>query len=151
VTRRARLAAAAPIEGNGSNATPYQTACTTNQKDSCTVSTFPSRTLDGLWANEFVPAYQCPDDHQYLYFKGYAPAGTTVPHGVEILQDSQPFSIGISITATVRPKGAPLIGRTYGTATGFPNSSATNWSFGRHSYQVILHCTSFPNLAAMIF
>ena len=144
--RLARLAAA-QIEGNGSSATPYQAPCTTDQKDSCTVSSFPSRELDGLWANEFVPAYQCPDDHQYLYFKNYAPPGTTIPHGVEVHQDS----IGISITATVRPKGADLIGRTYGTATGFPNSSATNWAFGKNSYRVILHCTSFANLAATIF
>jgi Ca2+-binding RTX toxin-like protein len=145
--RLARLTAAAQIEGNGSSATPYQAPCTTVQKDSCTISSFPSRELDGLWANEFVPAYQCPDDHQYLYFKNYAPAGTTIPHGVEVHQDS----IGISITATVRPKGADLIGRTYGTATGFPNSSATSWAFGKHSYRVILHCTSFANLAATIF
>jgi hypothetical protein len=144
--RLARLAAA-QIEGNGSSATPYQAPCTTVQKDSCTVSSFPSRELDGLWANEFVPAYQCPDDHQYLYFKNYAAAGTTIPHGVEVHQNS----IGISITATVRPKGADLIGRTYGTATGFPNSSATNWALGKSSYRVILHCTSFPNLAATIF
>jgi Ca2+-binding RTX toxin-like protein len=144
--RLARLAGA-QLEGNGSSATPYQAPCTTVQKDSCTVSSFPSRELDGLWANEFVPAYQCPDDHQYLYFKNYASAGTTIPHGVEVHQDS----IGISITATVRPKGADLIGRTYGTATGFPNSSATSWGFGKHSYRVILHCTSFPNLAATIF
>jgi hypothetical protein len=144
--QRARMAAA--IEGNGSNATPYQTACTTKQKDSCTVSTFPARQLDGLWANEFVPAYQCPDDHQYLYFKNYAPPGTTIPHGVELDRDSD---VGVSITATVRPRGADLIGRTYGTATGFPNSGATNWALGKRSYRVILHCTSFPNLAAMIF
>jgi hypothetical protein len=56
--QRARMAAA--IEGNGSNATPYQTACTTKQKDSCTVSTFPARQLDGLWANEFVSRVSVP-------------------------------------------------------------------------------------------
>src|SRR5205814_3829536 len=51
--RLARLAAP-QIEGNGSSATPYQAPCTTVQKDSCTVSSFPSRELDGLWANEHV-------------------------------------------------------------------------------------------------
>jgi hypothetical protein len=149
-TPRLAHVAAAAITGNGSSATPFQAPCDQVFKDSCTVSSFPARDLDGLWANEFVPAYQCPDDHQYLYYKRYGPFGTTIPAGVEIQQESG-FPIGISITATVRPKGADLIGRTYGTATGFPNSSATNWALGKKSYKVILHCTNLPNLAAQIF
>lgn len=32
--------------------------------------------------------------------------------------------------------------RFNGTLTGFPNSSATSWSFGTHAYRIILHCTA---------
>jgi len=146
----AQLAAASTIVGDGSSANPYQAPCDQFTKDSCTVNAFPARTLGGLWANEYVPAYLCPDDHPYLYYKGYAPLGTTIPHGVEIQEDwGTPWPIGISITATVKPAGTGLIARAYGTATGPGNSSATNWTTGEHTYKVILHCTSHANLGTI--
>jgi hypothetical protein len=146
----AQLAAASTIVGDGSSANPYQAPCDQFSKDSCTVNAFPARSLSGLWANEYVPAYLCPDDHPYLYYKGYAPLGTTIPHGVEIQEDwGTPWPIGISITATVKPAGTGLIARAYGTATGPGNSSATNWTTGDHTYKVILHCTSYANLATI--
>jgi hypothetical protein len=49
-----------------------------------------------------VPSYQCPDDNSdfgdaraYLFAHNYAPSGTTVPNGVEILGLGP---IGVSIT-----------------------------------------------------
>ncbi len=144
----AQLAAASTIEGDGSSATPYKAPCDTFQKASCTVNVFPKRDLNGLWANEYVPAYQCPDDHPYLYNESFAAFGTTIPHGVEIQEDwGQPWPIAISITATVKPAGSDFISRAYGTATGGLNSSATNWTLGNHWYKVILHCTSYANLS----
>ena len=148
----ARLAAATTIEGNGSNEDPFVAPCTTVTKPHfCTVSVFPERPLSGLWANEYVPAYRCPDDHPYLLNQDYSPGfGTVIPHGVEIAEDwGAPWPIGISITATVKPPGSGFIGYTYGTATGFPRSSATNWTTGSHHYKVIFHCTDLTNFATI--
>jgi hypothetical protein len=104
------------------------------------VDAFAGRSLTGLWANEYVPAYQCPQlDHPYLLHQDYVPFGTTVPDGVEVVGLGP---IGVHITGTnIDPAGF-----AFGTLTGFPNSSATNWTIGStNSYKVILHCTSDSN------
>ena len=53
------------------------------------------------------------------------------------------------LTATLGLKGSGLLSYTHGTATGFPNSSATNWTLGSHWYKVTLHCTDLTNLATI--
>jgi len=99
-----------------------------------------------VWANEYVPAYKCPDDHSWLLIQNYAPPGTTLVQGVEIRQPISPWPISVSIVGwtgshDTRP-GESSLGKKTGTTTGFPNSSATNWSTGYAPYQVVLHCTS---------
>jgi hypothetical protein len=137
-----RARAAAAVTGNGSNGSPYTAACDDPADVDCTVSSFPARSLSGLWANEYVPAYQCPSDHQYFYSHNYAPFGTYVPFGVEV-RGLGPIGVNIS----GQDGFEVAVGgdsRFYITTilTGFPNSSATNWTFGTNSYQVVLHCTS---------
>ncbi|MCD2158305.1 hypothetical protein LQL77_32205 [Rhodococcus cerastii] len=131
--------------GNGSNDSPYTAPCSTDaSKDSCVVDSFAPRTLK-MMSDEFVPAYQCPADHPWLANYDYAPLGTTLIHGVEI-HGLNP--IGASITGATRDETTKKY--TYdgyevalvGTRTGFPNSSAQNWSFDKHSYRVVLHCTN---------
>jgi hypothetical protein len=101
------------------------------------VGEFPQekRHLDGFWANEFVPGYRCPTSHPYLEAKDYAPFGTSLIKGVSINEDGMPWPIGVSIT------GASTTGGSLNLANGIAASSATNWSFGRHWYQAVLHCT----------
>ncbi len=143
----AKVAAAATITGDGTNANPFRADCDTFDKTGCTVTSFPERHLNGLWANDSVPSYRCPESDPWLYNQNYAPAGTTISRGVEIQEDwGTPWPIGISITATLSSGG--LLGHPEATETGFPNSSATNWTVGDHWYKVILHCTHFDNLAA---
>jgi hypothetical protein len=125
---------AATVSGDGSNDNQYTAPCDNSAAVDCSVSSFASRTLSGLWANEYVPAYKCPGNHPYLLGQGYAPAGTYLPLGVEV-QGLGP--IGVSITAT-----SSYASHSAGTLTGGTNSSATNWTFGTNSYKVILHCTS---------
>jgi hypothetical protein len=132
-----------PVSGDGSNDNPFIAACDDPSQDPCTVSSFPARTLSGLWSNEYVPAYICapppgdPTGRLFLQDQNYAPGGTSVPNGVEV-QGLGP--IGVSITGT--SPGIPLSPRATGTLTGFPYSSATNWTTGTNSYKVILHCTA---------
>lgn len=126
---------AAQVEGAGTNSDPYRKSCDAPGQG-CTV-TFPARSLTGLWANEFVPAYGCPATNPHFNNTSYAPFGTSLPLGVEV-QGLGP--IGVAITGT----GQYLVSGLYAdrTSTGFPDSSATNWTFGTHKYRVILHCTS---------
>jgi RTX calcium-binding nonapeptide repeat (4 copies) len=135
--------AAQSVSGDGSSANPYVAECTEPQKVNCTTPLFAARSLSGLWANEYVPAYKCPPSHPYLYDESYAPAGTSLPHGVGVLGLGP---IGMSITGfkttKVTTSDGITSGYTTGTDTGFPNSSATNWTTGTNSYQVQLHCTS---------
>jgi hypothetical protein len=130
------------VTGDGSNDNPFRAPCDAGGVD-CTVSAFPERTLSGPWANEFVPAYQCPDDHPYVLDETYGPPFTTWGDGVEIREDQSDFRIGVSITGQFlvdSPYPNDVLG---GTLTGFPNSSATNWLWGgTHWYKVVLHCTS---------
>jgi len=138
-------ASALSFGGEGTNYQPYFQDCPTATDQatfkSCTIA-FPPRTLTGLWANEYVPAYRCPGPpiikHYYSFLEktNYAPAGTTLPLGVEV-RGLGP--IGVSITGTnlslyTEPS------RNYMTLTGSLYSSATNWTLGSASYQVILHC-----------
>jgi hypothetical protein len=100
-------------------------------------------------ANEHVPSYQCPAQFPYLLDTNYAPAGTTLILGVEIRQ-AQPWPIGVSISRatavkeSTRPPGwaGPLFGG--GISGEGIGSSATNWTFGTATYQVVLHCTNDP-------
>lgn len=118
------------------------------------VKEFPQevRHLNGFWANEHVPAYMCPRERPYLENKNYAPFGTTLPRGVSVNQEREPWPIGVSITR-VATKGVHKghYGDAYGNrkwALGTLSdqwSSATNWTGGDQWYQVVLHCTS--NLA----
>ena len=130
---------AAP-SGNGSNEDPYIAACDPNAREECKVS-FPSRELHGLWKNEFIPAYKCPSSNPYLVNFSYVPFLTG--NGLEVGLDS----MGISITGF---QVQSIEGKNYltGTKTGFPNSSATSWTFGYAHYQMNLHCTKDLNRAA---
>ncbi len=130
------------VSGDGSNAHPFTAPCDDPQDADCTVSSFPARTLTRSMQNEYVPAYQCPADHPYLYYLGYAPFGTVLPPGVEIREDTALWAIGVSISGELTRSDATFSFYS-GTATGFPYSSATNSLFdGTHTYQVVLHCTS---------
>jgi hypothetical protein len=133
---------AALVTGDGSNGSPFTAPCDDPGDVDCTVSAFPHRGLSGAWANEFVPAYECPTDHPYLVSKDYAPPFTSWGAGVEIQEDDSRFPIGVSISSQrlLQPPLANVFGGTY---TGYPNSSATNWLWGgSHWYKVVLHCTS---------
>jgi hypothetical protein len=140
----------APITGSGTNDDPYTTDCFNQGNADCETYGFAPRSLSGGLGNEYVPAYQCPTSHPYLYNQNYAPVGTNIPHGVEIIGLGP---IGVSITATQWEEGpAEWDGYIYAyntaTRTGFPDSSATNWSGDTHSYQVILHCTNVRSQAS---
>ncbi len=122
-----------PITGDGSTDNPYSAPCDKEAQTICAVSSFHARSLSQLWDSENVPAYKCPATHPYLYAHDYAPAGTSLPMGVEV---SGLGPIGVSITG-IKTSG----GWAIGTLTGFPNSSATSWSINTNSYQVKLHCS----------
>jgi hypothetical protein len=140
--KRPPAARAEVITGDGSNDSPFTAPCDDPGDVDCTVSAFPSRGLSDPWANEYVPAYECPSDHPYLVSKEYAPPFTNWGPGVEIQEDDPVRPINVSITSLklLQPPLANVFG---GTFTGFPNSSATNWLWGgSHWYKVVLHCTS---------
>jgi Ca2+-binding RTX toxin-like protein len=143
--------AAQTVSGDGSSANPYVAECTSPQDVVCTTPLFAPRSLTGLWANEYVPAYQCPPSHPYLYDHNYAPAGTTLLQGVGVLGLGP---IGMSITGLKTKDVTTGLGVTsiylIGTDTGYPNSSATNWETGTNSYQVQLHCTSATDYAVFL-
>ena len=143
--------AAQSVSGDGSSGNPYVAECAAPQGVVCTTPLFAARSLSGLWANEYVPAYQCPPSHPYLYDERYAPAGTSLPQGVGVLGLGP---IGMSITGikTKRVTTSDGITSIYliGTDTGFPNSSATNWGTGTNSYQLQLHCTNDTDYAVFL-
>jgi hypothetical protein len=133
------------VQGDGSNDHPFVAPCDQFDGNDCTVNAFPARTLSGAWANEYVPAYECPTSHPYLRNKKYSAAFTSWGPGVEIVEDStwagNPIGVSITGNSYFEERTAPNL--FSGTLTGFPNSSATNWLWGgTHSYTVILHCTS---------
>jgi hypothetical protein len=129
-----------PVTGDGTNDDPFIAPCDDERQTDCVVSSFPGRSLSGLWANEYVPAYKCPTSHPYLYSQNYAPFGTALPKGVEVAGLGP---IGVSITGklTVWEGVLNLSSYAVGTRTGGANSSATSWSLDTNSYQVKLHCT----------
>ena len=146
----ARASAAQAVTGDGSNGNPYTTDCAPSFGTICVESDFASRSLTGLWANEYVPSYQCPNDlsggepgRTFLLDQNYAPGGTTLPDGVYV---SGLGPIGVSITQVNSGFNAnnpdPAVVNWAGvTVTGFGASSATNWTLGTNSYTVQLHCT----------
>lgn len=137
-------ARAGAVSGDGSNANPFVAPCDSfDGAVFCTVSSFPQRNLSGAWANEYVPAYKCPDSYPWVRDKGYAPPFTSWGAGVEIQEDQSNFAIGVSITEQSL-RDTPYPNNMFnGTLTGYPASSATNWLWGgSHWYKVVLHCTS---------
>lgn len=130
--------AAGGVTGNGTNADPYVAPCDNPGEVDCSVA-FPRRLVpSGLWSGASVPAYKCPAFHDFLLAKNFAPWGTALPKGVEIVGLGP---VGISITgASSLPYGRDNYAT--GTLTGYPNSSATNWYGPTVGYRVILHCTS---------
>jgi len=143
--------AAQAVSGDGSSGNPYVAECTAPQNVVCTTPLFAARSLSGLWANEYVPAYKCPPSHPYLYDQSYAPAGTHLLNGVGVLGLGP---IGMSITGFKTKDVTTSLGVTsiymIGTDTGVPNSSATNWDTNTNSYQVQLHCTSATDYAIFL-
>jgi RTX calcium-binding nonapeptide repeat (4 copies) len=130
------------VSGNGTHDNPYIAACDNETKDPCVISAFAARSLSGLWANEFVPAYKCPTSHPYLYDHEYGPFGSALLGGVEV---SGLGPIGVSITGFFSVDLLDVF-RITGADTGTFNSSATNWTTGTNSYQVKLHCTKSVDL-----
>jgi Ca2+-binding RTX toxin-like protein len=138
--------AAQTVSGDGSNERPYTAPCDDPDSGLCTVSAFASRTFTHLWANEYVPAYQCPPDQPYLLDESYSLA--TLPNGVEV-QGLGPVGVSITGVSTSQQNvGGQAVDVGMGTKTGFPNSSATSWSLRPVSYKVILHCTNDLSHAA---
>ncbi len=141
--RRAPLQVASPhaVQGDGSNGNPYVAPCDDPAQNVCTVSSFPGRSLTGFWANEYVPAYRCPDDHPYLLGQTFTPGS---PGGVEVLHHPGVVNPDVAITGLSQTAISLTTDLVTGTLTGFPNSSVTNWSTGTGTYQIVLHCTSNP-------
>jgi hypothetical protein len=130
-----------PVTGDGSNDNPFTAECDELFVEDCVVSSFAERNVpEGLWSNEYVPAYQCPPTHPFLLDEIYAPAGTILQPGIEVDKSGL---VGISITGISSKEGFFTLATR--TATGFPNSSATNWALGgSYPYKVKLHCTVDP-------
>lgn len=127
--------------GTGSSEDPYVAPCDPNAfREECKVP-FPSRELHGLWTNEYVPAYKCPSSNPYLINFSYAPFLTS--NGLEVALDN----VGISITG-FQVQSIDSKNYLIGTKTGFPNSSASSWTFGYAHYQMNLHCTKDLSRAA---
>jgi hypothetical protein len=149
---RGPAAHAAAVSGDGTDNDPYTAACDqTDANGNCTV-VFPARTLSGLWANEFVPAYSCPGvggsvsyrPFPYLANHNYAPAGTTLPNGVAV-QGVGPIGVSLRAKQTLQFTATnPYALADYDTGTLRDGSSATNWTTGSASYRVVLHCQNRP-------
>jgi hypothetical protein len=140
--------AAQTVSGDGSNERPYTAPCDDPDSGLCKVSAFASRTLNAFWANEYVPAYQCPQDHPYLLDETYSLA--TLPKGVEV-EGLGPVGVSITgVNTTRQTVGGEDVDIGVGTKTGFPNSSATSWSLSPVSYRPILHCTGDLSHAAQV-
>jgi hypothetical protein len=138
---RATAEASQSVTGSGTNDDPYVSDCADRQADKCVLTEFDERRLSDMWSHEYVPAYQCnvhtQPTHPYLLNQNYAPAGTTLPKGVEVI-GLGPISVSITGIAP-----GSNIGLLYGigTLTGGLNSSATSWSFSSNTYRVQLHCS----------
>jgi hypothetical protein len=127
------------VTGDGSNDNPYESDCADPNADKCVLTTFDERRLSDMWAHEYVPAYRCNiKKHPYLLDQNFAPAGTTLPKGVEVI-GLGPISVSITGIAPGLDFGI-IYG--IGTLTGGFNSSATSWSFSSNTYRVQLHCSA---------
>jgi hypothetical protein len=136
------------VSGDGSNERPFTAPCDNLSSGLCNVSAFASRTLDRFWANEYVPAYQCPQGHPYLLDLSYSLAA--LPNGVEI-QGLGPIGVSITgVSTTPQNVGGRDVNLGTGTKTDFPNSSATSWSLSPVSYKPILHCTGNTSEALQV-
>lgn len=132
------------VQGDGSNDSPYRAECSEPEGEDCIVYAFAPVNLPGLTFSKSVAAYQCPASHPWLTNQNYAPWGTTLPAGVEVLGLSK---VSVSITGVSRddehivdtPDGFDFA--LLGTRTGFVESSASNWNFEEYAYHVLLHCT----------
>ena len=98
-----------PVTGDGTNDDPYIAPCDNEKQTDCVVSSFPARSLTGLWANEYVPAYKCPTSHPYLYARTTRPLA---PRCRRASRSSGLGPIGVSITGTLTVSGGhsePLV------------------------------------------
>ncbi len=151
-----RLTGDAPVEGKGTDSDPFRRELTggiDSWKKQCDefkehypygsfalcLMAFPSRPLTGFWDGEQpLPAYACPllhpnnhtGDGWHLENADYAPGGTALPLGVEV-RGLGPIGVYIPYP-TDKQQGE--------NQTSQRDSSATSWSTGTHSYQVVLHC-----------
>lgn len=127
-------AAAASVDGSGTQASPYMAACdgyTPDWADTCTV-TFPDRTVKPL-DSERLDFYRCPLDHPYLENRKYSPRD--IAKGIEI-RGMGTFAIDASVPVMTNP----IIGGW--VATGNNSGDVTNWNTDPRNYGVTLHCTS---------
>jgi RTX calcium-binding nonapeptide repeat (4 copies) len=126
------------VTGSGTNEDPYVSDCADPNAQQCAVTTFDERRLSDMWSHEYVPAYRCNvNKHPYLLNQNYAPGGTTLPKGVEVIGLGP---ISVSITGIAPGSNVGLL-YGIGTLTGGLNSSATSWSFSSNTYRVQLHCS----------
>jgi hypothetical protein len=149
------LTGQADVEGKGTDSDPFRRELTggiDSWKKECDVfrehdpygdfascvMAFPSRPLTGFFdGDQPLPAYGCPSLHPnshtgggwYLENESFAPAGTKIPYGVEV-RGLGPVGVYIPY-----PNGVAE------SQTSQKDSSATSWSTGTHSYQIVLHCT----------
>jgi hypothetical protein len=128
--------------GRGTNDDPYVSICTPGGAVFCKADQFESRSLKGIWSNEYVPAYKCPADYPYLYNRKYVPEEWIVPPGVGIAASGMGFNISGRMWKKVGDKDLQV-----GIKTGALNSSVTNWEDKLNYYQIKLYCTSDPNQA----
>ena len=97
----------------------------------------PPASSRGLWRNEHVPAYRCPDSHPYLQDRDYAPFASPIIPGVEVIGLGP---VGVTIANSIS-RGLGDHWLATGAQTGRHNSSATNWTAGTNRYRIRLHCT----------
>ncbi len=139
-SNQVRPAAFDGVRGKGTNDDPYVAECDDSTAEDCTVDSFPPTYLNGL-SHDYVPAYKCPSGHPYLLDQSYAPAGTSIPNGVENTETESPWPIGISITGVTSTSVGNYQDVRTGTTTGGINSSVTNFNTATKSYKIILHCS----------
>lgn len=137
----AQLPPMPPATGSGTDTDPYTAPCWVVLSQSRCIVGFAARSLTGFWKNENVPSYKCPASHPYLYNQDYAPGGTTLINGVAIAEPEFPWEIGVSILGVLTEQSLGPA-HDYALATGNANSSATNWTSGTATYQVLLVCTN---------
>jgi hypothetical protein len=104
-----------------------------------------------LW--EYIPYYQCPPDHPYLWNARIERHAAIVPNGVSILESNEgiwPIAIAIhrNITDGKFEGGIKQPGHALGigTRSGLIPNTATQWTVeSGHWYKVQLMCTSDVN------